>query len=173
MQVIFESHWQALKVRIITGATALWCAGWLYWAYDMSQTFGLSPGDGGVLRPAGERWALAAFLALIGIAPLAGMAVYARLYVTRLCRDGQQVVVTIIGLVRPRTFSVPLAAVAKATSHQGRTPFYSRITVNAPWITLRIAGRPYILDQQAERLDNGALQRLIRDGNRAAQAAND
>jgi hypothetical protein len=174
MQIIVDCHRQAWKVRIVTWATALWFIGFLYWGYSMSQTYGLSPGDGGVLKPAAERWSLAVLLALIGIAPLIGMAVYAGLYVTRLARDGEQLTMTVIGLLRPRTFTVPLIAVATATSNDGRGfPFSgmaSRITVNAPWITLRVAGRPYIIDQQAETLDDAALGRLVNDANRAARA---
>lgn len=171
MQVIYESHWQARKVRIFAWATALWCIGWLYWAYDLSQTYGLSPGDGGVLRPAVDRYTFAAIMALIGIAPLAGMAVYVRLYVTRLARDGDRIAMTVVGLLRPRTFDVPLTAVADKIGRHGQTPIYGWIKVYAPWITLRVSGRPYIIDQQAETLDEAALRRLVKDGNRAAQAA--
>jgi hypothetical protein len=174
MQVIVDCHRQAWKVRIFTWATVLWLIGFLYWAYDMSQTYGLSPGDGGVLKPAGTRWSMAAVLVALGLAPLIGMAIYARLYVTRLARDGERIMLTVIGLLRAQTVTLPLGAVATATRNDGRgLPFsrWSRISVNAPWITLRAAGRPYILDQQAEVLDEAALRRLLQDANSAAQSS--
>ena len=51
MSVLVENNRQARKVRIITWASALWVIGFLYWAADLSQTYGRAPGDGGVLRP--------------------------------------------------------------------------------------------------------------------------
>jgi hypothetical protein len=165
MDVIVENRWQARKVRVVLWAMALWCAGWLYWAYDLAHTYGLSPGDGGVLRPAGERFMAAAVVAALGIAPFAGMAFYARRYVTRLARDGDTITVSVLGIVSTATWSRPVAAVSSAKEHQGRLELQS--SVNAPWITLRIDGRRYVIDLQSEHVNRNALNALVRAGRRA------
>jgi hypothetical protein len=96
---LITNHRQARKVRFVAWGLVLFCIGFLYWAADMSQTYGLNPGDGGVLRPATERWAVAAILALIGILPFVGMVIYVRLYVIGLVRERDELRVTVIGLL--------------------------------------------------------------------------
>jgi hypothetical protein len=153
------------SVRIVTWAFGLWCIGFLYWGADLSQTYGLAPGDGGVLGPPLQRWTAAAILALIGILPFAGMLIYARLYVIRLAREGANVNVTVIGLFAPSTRIYAVTDIEHARHHHGRLKL--RISVNAPWITLRIAGRPYVIDLQAERIDASAIEKLVADAARA------
>jgi hypothetical protein len=165
---LVENYRPARKVRIIIWASGLWCVGFLYWAADLSQTYGLAPGDGGVLRPPLQRWTAATILALIGILPFAGMIIYARLYVIRLVREGANVHVTVIGVFAPSTQVHAIADVERARHHHGRLAL--RISVNAPRITLRIAGRPYVIDLQAERVDAPAIERLIADAARARGA---
>jgi hypothetical protein len=169
VSVLVENRRQARKVRIVTWASALWCIGWLYWATDLSQTYGLSPGDGGVLRPPLQRWAAAAIVALIGILPFAGMAIYARLYVVRLERERADLRVTVIGFFTPATRTHPVTDVGGSRKHRGELRL--RTSVNAPWMVLRIAGRPYIIDLQAERVDSRAIERLVADAAKARGAS--
>jgi hypothetical protein len=165
---LVENYRQARKVRIITWVSGLWCIGFLYWAADLSQTYGLAPGDGAVLRPPLQRWTAATILALIGILPFTGMIIYARLYVIRLVREGANVHVTVIRVFAPSTRTHAIPDVERARHHHGR--YEVRISVNAPWITLRIAGWPYIIDLQAERVDAPAIERLVADAAKAREA---
>ena len=96
------------------------------------------------------------------------MIIYALLYVVRLVREGANVHVTVIGLLAPSTRVYPVADVERARRHHGELQF--RISVNAPWITLRIAGRPYVIDLQAERVDAPAIERLVADAAKARGA---
>lgn len=168
MSELIANRWQARKVRWVAWGSALWCIGFLYWAADMSQTYGLSPGDGGVLRPPAARWTVAAILALIGILPFLGMVIYTRLYVIGLAREGDELRVTVIGLLAASTRIHAVRDVNAAREHHGQ--FRGRITVNAPWTVLRIAGRPYIIDRQAERIDGAAIRRLVNDGEKARRS---
>jgi hypothetical protein len=161
VQVIVENHQQARKVRFVFWFIALYCAGMVYWAYDLAQTYGLSPGDGGVLRSAWERAVAAAIVAALGIAPVIGMIVYVRLYVTRLTRDGDTITVSVIGVLGSDTRPYAVADVSRATEYSGRFRLWSR--VDAPWIVLRLAGRPYIIDLQSELVNRSAIEALLRD----------
>jgi hypothetical protein len=160
VDVIVENRRQARKVRILFWVIALYCAGMLYWAYDLAQTYGMSPGDGGVLRPAGERGIVSALIAALSVAPLVGMVLYVRRYVIRLSRDADTITVTVLGVLGTRTWTCTRADVSRATEHRGRLTL--RTSVNAPWITLRIAGRRYIIDLQSEVVSRGAIMALER-----------
>ena len=157
--VLVENTRQARKVRWLCWASAAWAAGWLWWAAEMAQSYGLSPGDGGALRSAVERWGVAVLLAAVGVLPLAGMALYARRYIVRLVRSGESAEVTVAGFWRPYARSYPAAAFAPGRAHHGRLST-GGVSVNAPWITLRVDGRRYFVDLQAERVDRKALERL-------------
>jgi hypothetical protein len=166
--VLVENRRQARKVRIVTWASGLWVIGFLYWAADLSQTYGLAPGDGGVLRPPFQRWTAATILTLIGILPFAGMLIYARLYVIRLVREGANLHVTVIGFFVPSSRTYALTDVERSRHHHGRLEL--SISVNAPWVTLRIAGRPYVIDLQADAVDADAIARLVADAVKARAA---
>lgn len=155
---------------MVAYGSVLWCIGFLYWASDMSQTYGLALGDGGALRPSATRWTVATILALIGILPFLGMVVYVRLYVIGLARERDELRVTVIGLPTSLTRIHAIRDVEAARQHDGQ--LRTRITVNTPWTVLRIAGRPYIIDSQAEWIDGAAISRLVRDGEKARRSAN-
>lgn len=161
--VIFENRKQAKKVRWILLGSVIWLAGWLYWAWSLSETYGLSPGDGGVLKPAADRYAVAAITALIGIVPPAGMMLYAKwCYLVRIERQRDAVLLVTFGLLRESgTLYAPDDFVA-AIYHEGR--WEGRITVHAPWISLYVAGRmlPYIVDMQADFVNRSAITALAR-----------
>jgi hypothetical protein len=165
VSVLVENRRQVRKVRFLCWGSVLWCIGMIYWAADLSQTYGLAPPDGGVLRPPLQRWTFAAIMALIGILPFIGLLIYARLYVIRLVRDRAEVGVTVIGFLMPSTRTFTLVEVGNTRDHHGQ--FRSNITVNAPWMVLRIAGRPFVIDLQADLVDRGAIRRLTFDAARA------
>jgi hypothetical protein len=160
---------QPRLVRLFTWLCAIFAIGALTWAADLSQTYGLSPGDGGMLRPPVERWTTAIGTALLGSAPFAGMLIYVRLYVTRLVRARGKLDITVLGLIAPATRRFDLTDVGGARRHDGR--FEAHISVNAPWITLWIGRRPYIIPLNAGRIDRRGIAQLAVDGERARRRA--
>jgi hypothetical protein len=162
-----EDGGQPRMIRLLTWLFAAWAVAWLTWAADLSQTYGLSPGDGGVLRPPVERWLAALVVALLGIAPFAGMLAYVRLYVTRLVRTRGKLDVTVLGLFARTTRRFDLTDIGSARRHDGR--LQSHISVNAPWITLWIGRRPYIVSLNAGRVDRRGVAQLAIDAERASR----
>ena len=63
---------------------AIWFA---WWGWDMLQTYGIRPADGGVLAPLWQRLAWALFLWAFGFGFLAGMWLYGTIYVSSLWFD--------------------------------------------------------------------------------------
>jgi hypothetical protein len=167
--VIFENRKQAKKVRWVLLASVLWAAGWLYWAWSLSGTYGLSPGDGGVLKPAAERYGLAAIVAPIGLIPFAGMMLYARLYLVRIERQRDAVLLVTIGLLTESHHMHAPDDFTQSNYREGR--LQSRISVHAPWITLHVRGRmlPYVVDMQADFVNRSAIDALARRKRRGEQ----
>ena len=164
--VMNDDDGQSRLVRLFTWLCVMFAFGGLIWAADLSQTYGLSPGDGGVLRPPVERWTTAICTALLGLAPLLGMLAYVRLYVTRLVRARGKLDVTVLGLVQRTTRRFDLTDIGAARRHHGRFQT-DMMSVNAPWITLWIAGWPYIIPLNAGRIDRRGITQLVVDGERA------
>ena len=175
MRMLFENRRQALKVRIVLWVSLVVCAGALYGGWAIMQTYGLSPADGGVLRPFGERLALGGFVAVLGLAFAGGMMLFATIYVLRLARDGDQVVIDTLTLwgIGGRRHSFAISDIGESAYHHGRfsvaretgTPGQLLdLNVDAPWITLHAAGRrlPFLLDLQAEIVDISALAALAK-----------
>jgi len=160
-----EDDGQPRLVRLFTWLCAIFAVGGLFWAADLSQTYGLSPGDGGVLRPPVERWSMAIGIALLGLAPFLGMLAYVRLYITGLVRARGKLDVTVLGLFARTTRQFDLTDAGAARRHDGRVQF--DISVNAPWITLWLAGWPYIIPLNAGRIDRRGIAQLAVDGERA------
>ncbi len=167
MQVLLENRSQARKVRWLTWGFVLWAAGWLFWAWDTSQTYGLTPGDGGVLRPFSERLGMALLIAVLGVLPFAGMAFYAGLYLVRIERDGDAVTLTSLGMFRPVQHVHRVDDFLPTGFYEGRVNL--RQAVHAPWLTLRVAGQriPFVVDLQAEHVECDAIEALGRGRSRS------
>lgn len=172
MKLLFENHRQTLKVRIVLWVAYLAGLAALYAGWSILQTYGLSPGDGGILRPFGERLSFGAIVALLGIALILCMMTFASLYVVKLSREKELICIEALpiwGLGRKR-YSFDVSEVGEAAYHHGRmkrgvtTSAGSTLfqNIDAPWITLRIAGKrlPFILDLQAEVIKIGPLSVL-------------
>ncbi len=174
METLFDNHKQALKVRMVLWASILVCAGALYGGWVIFQTYGLSPGDGGVLRPFGQRLGFGAFVALLGVAFAGGMMLFASLYVLRLVREGDQVIIDTLTPwgIGTRKYVYDLSEIGESAYYHGRmdrpvstgSGMVLMQKVDAPWITLRTARRwfPLVLDLQAETIKKGALGRLAK-----------
>ncbi len=157
---IYVNRRQARKVRVLLWVSLPVLVACLYAGWTVFETYGLSPADGGVLRPFGERLAFGGGIACLGLLLAGGLLIYVRSYVLRLSRTGNSLQIETIAPFGRHRHVFEIAAVAGTAHHHGRLTL--RQHVNAPWLTLRIAGRslPFILDLQAERLDKAALDRL-------------
>lgn len=162
MSVLFENQRQARKAHLLVAGSALWWIGWSWWAYDLGRGFGLAPVDGGALRPPSERLAVAALVWLTGFVPFAGMVAYSQIYLTRIERLRDEVCLTLLGILRPRTLRFRPSAFGGGAEYEGKMS--ARVSVNAPWMTLRVRGRllPFVVDLQAEHVNVSAIRALAR-----------
>ena len=136
--------------------------GLLWWGWTLTQTYGLNPGDGGVLRSAQERFLVGGAVAAMGVLLIAAIQIYCSRYVLHIERAEQSVVITTLGALGKRSRSHPLDAFVRSSSHNGdRIPFQR---VNAPWMSLSVAGLriPYLIDAQSKGFDRSRIQALIR-----------
>lgn len=166
--VLVANSYQARKVRYVFWGCAVVAAGFAYWGWDLAQTYGSSPGDGAVLRPPTERLTVGAIVAGIGLLPLLGMWAFMCRYVAGLAWAGDEVLVTGAGWPAG-TRRFPLAAFEPGRDHDGRL-YTVKHWVNAPWSTIGIAGRTYIVDLQAEHVDREGLGRMLTEARRLSKA---
>ena len=172
MKTLFSNHAQTIKVRIVLWASLLVCAGAFYGGWSLFESYGLNPGDGGVLRPWPERLAFALFVAGLGLAFAGGMMVFAGLYATGLAREGDRVSIDTLTPwgIGARRHEFDISQIGESAYHHGRLNRPAGLgagmalmqRVDAPWITIRTAGRrlPFIFDLQAEIINIGALSVL-------------
>lgn len=161
MRVIFDAgpqRWKIWFVTLISLAAGVGLVGMGGW---MSQTYGLHPMEGGVLRPLSTRMLWGVAWAVPGLAIIAGIVAYLQCYVTRIeADDAGGYRVTVAGFGRGLEFG--LNAVTRAGFNDGVSNA-GGISVNAPWYSVRLRGRrlPLIVDLQGDFLDEHAVDRLI------------
>ncbi len=169
METLFSNRSQAIKVRLVLWVSVPVCAGALYAGGSIIEPYGLYPGDSGVLGRFGEHLVLGIFVAALGLAFAAGMMVFASVYATHLTRQGDQVIIDTLTPwgIGTRRYELDISEIGQSAYHHGRfdrpvstgagMPIFQR--VNAPWISMRIAGRsfPFVFDLQAEIINIGAL----------------
>ena len=152
---LYRSATQGVKVRGVMLFSLLVLLGTAYAGYQIGTTFGLSPADGGQLKPAWERWSLALFLLAMAVAFVAGMLVYGERYVDRIGLNeasGQFLLHTLGPLAK--TYVLAQDDVIRAEQRRDKSepwaPWNDGISIDAPWLSLRIKGRDsfLILDQQ-------------------------
>ncbi len=158
---LLENGSRVLRVRLV----ALFIAGFALvlfgFALSLARNYGLSPGDGGVLKPPGERLFVAAIVSLIAAAFLAGIIVYLRRYLVRIELRGDQVELTVIGVLSPFVVTVDRRRIPATRYFHGY--FAARgLVVRAPWITLKVAGWPipFVADLQAGHVSEKAILAL-------------
>ena len=171
-RTLVSCRYQAVKVRVVFWFSAIIAlvaciSGWMIF-----QTFGTSPGDGGVLRPFAERAMAGGIVALLGLSFFAGMVLYTRLYVLELRRSQDEVHLTTMALFAARSRTLQITEVGEINFYAGRMFTPRGQSVNAPWFTVPVRGQwfPYIVDAQAETVDRRQLQRLAKDAARARKA---
>ena len=142
---------QVMKVRFIQFVLCALGVWFLFWAFDLSRTFGLNPGDGGVLRPVFERYLWAIIMLVLGVSAIAGAVAYVSRYVVSLTKLGDRFELVVLGFFQEKREVFPTKDV-ELIYHEGKMrawrPNGSMLSVNAPWWEVRVPNRkiPYIID---------------------------
>jgi hypothetical protein len=161
--VLYKAGRQFMKVRFIMILSLLCATGSVWWGIDLAKTYGLNPGDGGVLAPLVVRLVWGTGVSVLGIAFMAGMWLYSRNYVARLEYDEQSNMYTVrhIGFFGTTKSVFCQQDIVSSRFHRGRLS--ADIQVNAPWWTIHIAGRrkPLILDAQGIAVEEAKLRKVL------------
>ncbi len=160
MRTLYTSGPQTKRVWFVFALSVVAAVAGVWVGVVLGQTYGLSPAEGGVLKPLPIRLAWGVGFAALGLGFFGGMVVYGLVYVTHLAHDaaaGTLGVRTLLGRAR----TIPEADVLPGDYRAGRSD--GRIRVNAPWYALRVRGRrlPYVIDLQGDFSDHAALARLV------------
>jgi hypothetical protein len=162
---IYRGGFQLTKVKAMMLFGLLCALGGSYLGWRMFKTVGLSPGDGygGILAPVGVRLAWGLVLPAVGFAFLFGIWMFGRIYVTRIRFDpaSDELHVRTLEFLAGRESVFKVSDVLGASYQHGRMQGEG---VNAPWFTLRLAGRrwPLILDAQGIFPDRELAERVLR-----------
>jgi hypothetical protein len=154
-----------VKIMILVGVACAIAACW--WGWGLFQTYGSNPGDGGVLAPVGTRLAVGLATAAGGFAIAAGMWFYGTIYVGSIDYDepaGNLHIRTVQNIFGSHDVLTPLTAIEGSRLKGDRTLFLNGQIVNAPWISLRVAGRraPLVVDIKGEFPDRALAARLFK-----------
>lgn len=155
-----------LVALFITGFAVMLAA----WAVSLAHSYGLSLGDGGVLKPLAERLLIAGIVMLIAVMLLAGVVIYLRRYLVGIELRDDRVELTVIGVLSPFVISVDRKQILSARYFHGN--FSARgLVVRAPWINLKLAGWviPFVADLQALHARKEAILALVCMQARAAR----
>jgi hypothetical protein len=172
MVPVYRAGRQLIKVRALMALSVVVLALCLWWASHLARTYGTSPGDGGALAPLPQRLAWGGLVALFGVAAVAGMGLYGRLYAARIEvePDRQLVHLATPGFFGTNRHVFRPADIGSARAHRdvnrgtlGKIVGHPTPTVDAPWMSVRIAGwrLPLIIDLQGEVLDVKLLRSLL------------
>ncbi len=146
-------------LSLVTLAAALW-SGW-----DLFQTYGSRPADGGQLAPLGVRLAWGLGVAGLGIAFALGMWLYGRLYVWAIGYDeaADRLYVRTLSFFGNRLASFPASSVTQSTLRRGDFYAPGAPSVRAPWYNLTIAGQrfPLIIDAQGQFGDAALVNKAL------------
>jgi hypothetical protein len=106
-----------LRFLVVFGLLCL--AGSLWWGLDLTQTYGLNPGDGGELAPLPARLAWAGVVVFLGVALAVGLWLMASLYIVRIAfdPDRKQVYLDTFGFFRNRKYVVDRTAIGSVRTH--------------------------------------------------------
>lgn len=140
MTVLYENLQRAKRARLGVVTAAVWAIGWFVWAY--------------LLNSGGTRLGVVILMLAVGLAPLVALHFYSSVYVVRIERDGNAVIITTLGLAGNREVRLPVSAITEVNQPE------------AGGVTIRVAGRqmPFIVDLLAERGDLNAIKALADHG---------
>jgi len=166
MTKIYAAGTQLIKVRAMMIFSLVCALAAIWWGWDLFQTQGLRPADGGVLAPFGTRLAWGGSVAGLGIAFAAAMWVYGRLYVSALRFDetAHALHFRTVGFVGGSDLVCSEPDILGSTYQPGQTLNTDGVSVDAPWIKVAIKGKrlPLILDAQGEFSDIPLARRLLK-----------
>jgi hypothetical protein len=168
---LYRAGQQLTKVRAIMLLSLACAALSIWWGVDLARSYGLNPGDGGMLRPVGQRVLVGTIVAGLGIAFAIGMWVYGHCYAARIDFDDatQRLHVHTVRFLGTGRQIIDLGEVGKARWHPGQLQL--RISVSAPWVSVRMAGRrlPLLIDAQGEVLDRRLMKKYFGWSGHAAE----
>lgn len=163
MTAIYRAGRQLIKVRAIMLLSLVCAALSVWWGIELAQTYGLSPGDGGVLRSAGERAVVGGVIASLGVAFAFAMWIYGRCYAARIDLDPKtgRLHVHTAGLIGTTPHVIDPADIVSSRWHDGELQL--RSSVKAPWVSVRLRGArlPLIIDDQGLALDPRAMHKYF------------
>jgi len=164
-ETLFDASGQLVKVRAVMWLAVACAIGGSAWGWSLSQTYGLAPGDGGVLAPAGVRLAVGGTVAALGLLCAAAMGLYSRQYIAQVRRapGTDHLIIATPGLVgtRETTYLPSEVTIGHARATQAiDDAFGTGIGIRAPWRAVYVPDRrlPLILDGQGRlhgRQDGG------------------
>jgi len=167
MTLVYRAGFQLLKVRavMLMGLAAAVVGCWQGW--DLFQTYGIRPADGGQLASLPVRLAWGLGVAALGLAFAGGMALYGTRYVGSIRYDeaaGTLHIRTVEFILTGRKRVVPLSAVKGARRKQGRLANPGGVSVDAPWLALDLKGGrwPLIVDAQGHFPDRALAAELLK-----------
>lgn len=175
MIVVFRAGTQLLKVRGMMLLSLACAVASLWWGWDLFQTYGTRPADGGELALLPVRLAWGVGVGSLGVIFAAGMWLYGRLYVAKMELDRAASKLHVHTLrflgTRERVFDVSDVLVTRR--HAGRMDLPGSPSVNAPWTSLRLAGMrlPLIMDQQGDFPQGELTDELLGSASRREQRA--
>ena len=157
---LYSAGWQVRKVRLVMLMSVAVALASCWWGWDLSQTYGLQPADGGQLAPLAARLAWGLGIAGLGIAFAVGMWLYGRNYIWAVGHDPASglLYVRTLGMVGNILTSFPASSVLRSSYYEGSG------RVRAPWYNIWVAGRrwPLILDAQGRFTDDRLARRLLK-----------
>jgi hypothetical protein len=164
--VLYRAGRQSLKVRAIMIASLAAALVTQYAALHLLQTYGTSPGDGGVLAPLWQRAIWAIVVSALGLGFAAGMILYGRQYVDALeLLDDNRLRLTTLSWWGGRVAILLEPSALQATAlHRGVLRLPKAPSVRAPWMSVRVPGRrlPFVLDMQGQIADADAIARVLK-----------
>ena len=169
MTLLYRARGNVWKVRAMMWLSLVVAIWFCWWGWDLFQTYGTRPADGGVLAPFWARLAWLVFLTAFGLAFLGGMWLYGGLYVTALFVDEAAATLQVrtlgfIGSLGGRRWTYKLSDVAGTDYRAGQFQSSVGVSVDAPWLSVRIRGRksPLIVDLKGDFPDRELAAKLLR-----------
>jgi len=163
---IYTAGPRVKRVRFIMLLSLVSALAACWFGWDLFQTFGSRPADGGRLAPFAVRLAWGLGVAGLGVMFAIGMWVYGRQYVRTISVDPARSALQVrtLGMFGDETTSFPATNVKRSTFFGGRLNNPAGVSVNAPWFNVWIQGRrlPFILDAQGIFHDPPLLDRLLK-----------
>lgn len=134
MIVVYRAGAQLVKVRGVMLVSLACAAATVWWGWDLAQTYGSRPADGGVLAPLVVRLAWGVGVGSLGVVFACGMWLYGRLYVAKLELEEatSKLRVHTVGFVGTRKLTFDASEVSASRHHEGRTDLPGAPSVNAP-----------------------------------------